>query len=411
MDRKILHCDINNCYASIECMLNPYLSDKPIIVGGSESDRHGIVLAKNENAKEFGIKTGEPIVSAKTKCKNLIIVSPHYNQYIKYSNMCKDIYYKYTNQVESFGIDEAWLDCSGSTSLFGDESTIAYLIKEEIKQKIGITISVGVSFNKIFAKLGSDMNKPDGLTIIRKDNFREKIWCKNVSALLGVGPSTANKLYSYGINTIGDLANTNVDFIKSLLGKNGLKLHSYANGNDTSIVYDRLYTPSPKSIGRGYTFQKDLHSLDEIYLGTYEIVYMMTNDLKSKGLKTNKIDISIRMPNLTWIQFSKNLDNPTNSPSIIADAAFSTIKNKFDISKKIRALSIRATQLKDKIDYYQITIDDYINDKHKITIADDLMYKLNNKFGKSTIKKCSNLINSYICKDIPENIKLPYYHL
>ncbi len=211
--RKILHCDANNFYASIECMLDPTLKDKYVAVSGNPDKRHGIILAKNQKAKECGVKTGDVIWEAKRKCPNLVLVPPQFDKYVYYSNKIFDIYCQYTDRVEPFGIDECWLDVTGSMRLFKSATAIADELRERIKKEIGITISVGVSFNKIFAKLGSDMKKPDATTLISPDNFKSKVWPLDVSDLLMIGRKTEAKLKGLGINTIGDLANTNVDVL------------------------------------------------------------------------------------------------------------------------------------------------------------------------------------------------------
>mgnify|MGYP003419067824 CR=1 FL=1 len=247
MLRSILHCDMNNFYASVECMLDPALKKYPIAVCGSVEERHGIVLAKNYKAKAFDVKTGDAVWQAKQKCKDLVVVPPHYEEYIKYSKLARSVYERYTDQVEPYGMDECWLDISGTESLFGSPEKVANEIRETMKFELGLTISVGVSFNKIFAKLGSDMKKPDAVTVIPKDTFREKIWGLPAADLLGVGRATQRVLDSYCIRTIGDLANTDPEFLRRRLGKNGVVLWNYANGNDLSSSNRRaiFIGPSP----------------------------------------------------------------------------------------------------------------------------------------------------------------------
>lgn len=205
MQRVILHCDMNNFYASVECMLNPELKNKPVAVCGSVEERHGIVLAKNYAAKAFGVSTGEAIWQAKQKCQDLVIVEPHYEQYMKFSKLAREIYGRYTDQIEPYGMDECWLDVTGSGCM-GTGFEIADEIRRTVKFELGLTISAGVSFNKIFAKLGSDMKKPDAITCIEADSFQEKIWCLPASDLLGVGRATEKVLSGYGIHTIAGVS-------------------------------------------------------------------------------------------------------------------------------------------------------------------------------------------------------------
>ena len=204
--RSILHCDLNNFYVSVACRDNPELRGKAVAVGGSTAERHGIILAKSEEAKKIGIQTGEPLWQARQKCPTLIIVPPEFKRYTYFSQEVRRIYERYTDLVEPFGIDECWLDVTGSHRLFGDGKTIADRLRSEIKNELGLTISVGVSFNKIFAKLGSDLKKPDATNIIPKESFRDVVWPMEVEALLGVGRATSKKLHSLAVFTVGDLA-------------------------------------------------------------------------------------------------------------------------------------------------------------------------------------------------------------
>jgi len=260
MGRTILHCDMNNFYASVECMLNMKLKDKPVAVGGDVENRHGIILAKNYHAKKYGIQTGEALWQAQQKCRDLIIVPPHYEEYLKYSKLAREIYAQYTDQIEPYGMDECWLDVSGSRNISGSGEEIANKLRKQMYFELGLTISVGVSFNKIFAKLGSDMKKPDATTVIPEDTFREKIWHLPASDMLGVGRATEKVLNSYCINTIGDLAHAPRELLKRRLGKCGEMIIDYANGLDHSRVAPFDYELPIKSVGHGITTKEDLES-------------------------------------------------------------------------------------------------------------------------------------------------------
>lgn len=253
MPRNVLHCDMNNYYASVECLLDPHLKKFPIAVCGSVEERHGIVLAKNYKAKDYGVQTGDAVWIAKQKCSGLVIVSPHYDEYIKYSKLARSIYGRYTDQVEPYGMDECWLDVSGTEAIRGSARKIADEMREVIKFELGLTISVGVSYNKVFAKLGSDMKKPDAVTEIAQESFRDVIWNLPASDLLGVGRATKKVLDSYFIRTIGDLAKTEPDFLKRRFGKNGITLWRFANGLDNSPVMKQDFVAPIKSVGHGIT--------------------------------------------------------------------------------------------------------------------------------------------------------------
>lgn len=249
MARTILHSDLNAYFASVEMMLHPELQGHAVAVCGSVEDRHGIVLTKSQMAKEAGVKTGMAIWQAKQQCPKLIVVHPHYDQYLKYSEAVHEIYNQYTDLIEPFGIDECFLDMTGSTHLFGDGKTIADELRRIIKSELGLTVSVGVSFNKIFAKLGSDMKKPDGTTVITEDNFKNVVWPLPASDLLFVGRATTKRLYNHGISTIGGIAQADPERLRSWFGINGIRLWQFANGYDKSRVCNYGYELAAKSVG------------------------------------------------------------------------------------------------------------------------------------------------------------------
>lgn len=230
LSRTILHSDCNAFYASVECLINPRLQSYCVAVCGDVQARHGIILAKNQNAKEFGVKTGEPIWMAKKKCPQLVTVQADFARYLEFAKRVREIYLEYTDRVEPFGLDEAWLDVTGSARLFGSGKAIAEEIRRRVREEIGITVSIGVSFNKIFAKLGSDYQKPDAVTVISRDNFREIVWPLPSGELLYVGPATKKKLAAMGIYTIGDVARCRQELLRGNLGKWGDWLYTFANG-------------------------------------------------------------------------------------------------------------------------------------------------------------------------------------
>lgn len=326
MQRVILHCDMNNFYAYVECMLNPELKNKPVAVCGSVEERHGIVLAKNYVAKAFGVSTGEAIWQAKQKCQDLVIVEPHYEQYMKFSKLAREIYGRYTDQIEPYGMDECWLDVTGSGCM-GTGFEIADEIRRTVKFELGLTISAGVSFNKIFAKLGSDMKKPDAITCIEADTFREKIWCLPASDLLGVGRATEKVLSGYGIHTIGELAATSDDFLKFRLGKNGLAIKKYANGLDDSPVMRSDYVSPVKSIGHGITTMQDLENNAEVWYIMLELVQEIGTKLRTHKKKAGGIAISIRNNELYTKEWQCRISIPTQSPTYLAKTAFALYKD------------------------------------------------------------------------------------
>ena len=263
-ERCILHSDLNNFYASVECLRRPELKDKPIAVCGSFEDRHGVVLAKNMPAKAMGVKTGEVFWQARKKCPELVSVPADFPAYVAVSRRVREIYARYTDRIEPFGIDECWLDVTESGFLFGSGREIADRIREEVKREIGVTVSVGVSWNKIFAKLASDMKKPDAVTEITRRNFRETAWRLPVSDLLYVGKATAKKLSYMGISTIGDLARADEDALTRELGKWGKVLQIYACGDDDSPVAAEDSRREIKSVGNSLTSYRDLTTEEDV---------------------------------------------------------------------------------------------------------------------------------------------------
>lgn len=392
MERVILHSDLNNFYASVECLLNPQYKDKPIAVSGNPEKRHGIVLAKNMLAKECGVKTGEALWEAKLKCPDIIFLPPHYSQYIEISKAVRDIYYEYTSQIESFGIDECWLDVTDSLKLFKDGSSIAQEIRSRVKKEIGVTVSIGVSFNKIFAKLGSDLKKPDAVTIIDKSNFREFVWGLNIGELLYAGRSTVRRLKTLNINTIGDLALADCNVIANHLGKNGIMLQQYARGMDESIVSEYLNKREIKSIGNGTTMPYDLSEINDVKVILMLLSESVSARLREKKLFTSCIHLDIKRANLTTFSRQITLPYLTNSTKTIFNYALKIFNENTDMSFSIRSLSVRACKLSKK-ETSQLT---FLNNT-KITknekalgIMED---KIRDKYGWASLQKGIMLTN------------------
>lgn len=390
MERAILHCDMNNFYASVECMLNPSIKDKPVAVCGSEADRHGIVLAKNYHAKDYGVMTGDAIWQAKKKCPDLIVIdTPHFDEYSKYSKLARNLYREYTDLVEPMGLDECWLDVTKSTLLFGKPEIIADKLREKVKCKFGLTISVGVSFNKTFSKLGSDLKKPDATTIITKENFKTVVWPLPVSCLLGVGRKTNEKLKEKFIYTIGDLANTKSDRLERMLGKNGFALYEAANGleNDEVQRYEEL--DEVKSISHGITTVKDLSNNDEVWKVMLELAQEIGLKLRTKQLRARGVSVSIRDEKLYWEQYQVKLKSSEQSAINIAKHAFELFKSKYDWERKVRNVTIGVMYLSSEDKPEQITIFDAIGQKDKVEKAERVMEELNLRYGSEVVKNAT----------------------
>ncbi len=388
-ERVILHCDLNNFFASVSLLFNPTLRSVPVAVCGDKEQRHGIVLAKNEAAKRCGVKTAEAIFEAKAKCPELVILPPMMDKYKEYSEKAHRIYEEYTDMIEPFGIDECWLDVTGSRLLFGSGEEIADKIRREIKQKLGITVSVGVSFNKVFAKLGSDMKKPDGITVISRENFREKIWRLPISDLLFVGRKTTDRLRSCGICTIGDAALCSDEMLERLLGKNGLELKRYALGEDNSPVSRQHEKATPKSIGRSVTRQQDFKTPDEIWGMFLSLAREISDSLREQGLYAGGVQVHIRNAALSVKEFSRSYPDSVNGAKIIAERGMELLNEHFGFTEPLRSVGLRAINLRG----YQTAIqEDIFGDSEKRETEEKIessIYELRKKFGSTSITRAA----------------------
>lgn len=407
MERVILHADMNNCYASIETKLNPKLKGVPLAVCGRREDRHGIVLAKSQEAKVLGVKTGEVIWEVQLKCPDLLIVPPNYDEYLKHSRWARDIYYDYSNQVEPYGIDECWLDVSGSLHLFGKGRDIAEEIRSRIKKELGITVSIGVSFNKIFAKLGSDMKKPDAVTEIAREDFKEKIWNLPVEELLGVGKASKKKLNRLMIFTIGDLARGDPDLIRMKLGINGVYLWNYGNGRDYSSVTDRDYRDPVKSVGRGITTTEDLENNLEVYRVFRELSFGVSKALRSYGYLAGGIQISVKNNNLLSKQYQRQISYPSLSSTILAEEAYDLFLEKYSWESPIRALTIRAINLIGEKNGSQLSFYEDYSKLIKREKVDDAFFKIRERFGDYSISYAGLMGDIKMPKERNEIVTLP----
>ena len=386
-DRIILHCDFNNFFASVTLLSNPTLYDMPVAVCGSVEARHGIVLAKNEIAKKHGVKTAEAIWEAKQKCPDLVTLPPDYKKYHEYSRAAHKIYARYTDLIEPFGIDECWLDVTGSTLLFGSGEQIAEQIRLDIKRELGLTVSVGVSFNKIFAKLGSDMKSPDAVTVINRENFKQKIWCLPVRDLLFVGKKTAEKLNQNGIFTVEDITKCDDEMLSRLLGKAGGQLKKYALGNDDSPVTPQRDDDIPKSIGRTITPPKDITTRDEVWKIYISIAEEISEILHSKNLYASTIQVHTRDSNLKTKEFAHTLSSPLNTSILLAREALKIFEGNYNWGLPLRSVGFRVTNLKhDNVAFQQDLFGDTILDE-KQEIIESSILNVRKKFGTDSLKR------------------------
>ncbi len=391
MERIILHSDLNNFYATVECKKDPKLFDIPMAVCGDQEKRHGIVLAKNERAKAYGVSTGEAIWEAKKKCPTLQIIAPHHEEYSAYSRAVREIYTRYTDRVEPFGSDECWLDVTGSMRMFGSGEEIADSIRECVKREVGLTVSVGVSFNKIFAKLASDLKKPDAVTVLTQENYKEKIWNLPASELLGVGRKTYVKLMSCGIYTIGQVARCPAELLRRMLGKCGNDLWVAANGLDVSEVSVVREEGPDKSCGHGTTMPVDLVTGEEVQ----RVILYLAQDVGHRLMLGKKralgVSISVRDARLVTKQWQSRLALSTDSSTVLAREAYALFKANYLWQEPIRSVTVRAIDLISAEAEEQMSLFSETDSFLRTETLDRTVDTIRGRFGRSAICHASLL--------------------
>ena len=407
MKRVILHCDLNNFYASVECLYDPEIRDKPVAVCGSQSTRHGIVLAKNGIAKSFGVKAGDAVWEARSKCPGLEVVRPNYMQYLRFSVLARKIYENYTNLVEAFGIDENWLDVTESTKLFGSGKRIADEIRERIKFELGVTASVGVSYNKVFAKMGSDMKKPDATTEITEEDYREKVWPLPVQDLIYVGPSTCRKLHNIGVCTIGELANLPLKFLMKQFGQWGETLWLFANGYDETPVTRLDFQPAVKGVGNSLTTPRDLRNNEDVLILIYVLADSVAERLRRHNLKGRTVQIYVRSSDLASIERQGQLSQYTYVSSEIAEKAYEIFLDSWDWSKTIRTFGVRVTGIVTADTCMQLSLFD--SERHnRRELLEKSIDGIRSRFGHYAVQRalliCSGGLNA---NPVEENVIHP----
>ena len=387
MDRVILHSDINNCFASIELLYRPELRGRPVAVCGEAEERHGIVLSKDELAKKAGVKTGEAIWQARQKCPELVTVEPHFDRYIKYSRIIREIYSCYTDMCEPFGIDESWLDIT-SCYACRDGAAAAREINRRVREETGLTVSVGLSWNKVLAKLGSDYKKPDAVTVIDREHFRDMVWPLPASDLLMVGRSTSARLARMGISTIGDIARTDADIMGAAFGKGGYMLHAFANGMDTSPVRRADDVPEAKSIGNSTTTARDITSDREARLVLLTLCESVGARLREAGFLCRTVEVSVRRADdLDWRSHRMRLRYPTDLTDELLSAALSLYLECRAPGEIFRSAGVRATELirsdaPEQMDMFC----NYVN-RDKLRRIDRAVDSIRDKYGFDSVRR------------------------
>ena len=403
----ILHSDLNCFYASVEMNEKPELKGKKVAVCGSTENRHGIVLTASYPAKRSGVKTGMANWQAKQACPGLIMVPPHYELYLKYSKIVRRIYRRYSETIEPFGMDESWIELPFTNDIEGIGYKTAEKIRHAVEDETGLTVSIGVSFSKIFAKLGSDMKKPNAVTVIARKDYREKVWPLPVSELLYVGPATTRRLALINCRTIGDLANADPDLIQTKLGKNGLTLYRFANGTDGANVMPCEYVPPVKSVGHGVTCVHDLESNYEVWLVLLALAQDVGHRLRTHEIQAKAVQVSVRDNELGWQQWQTPLSYPSQSPFEIACAGFELFKTKYQWEKSIRALTIRGINPDREDTPVQLDVFNDYQHRAKQKALDDAIDSIRGRFGERSIFNACLMADVGMAKDRCETVPLP----
>ena len=389
MNRVILHCDLNSFYASVELLSHPELKELPVAVCGDPSSRKGIILAKNEPAKRYGVKTAETIWQARQKCPELVLLPPHHDRYRTFSHLVNEIYGSYSDLVEPFGIDESWLDITGSMHLFGgNPGEIADGIRRRVRDELGLTLSVGVSFNKVFAKLGSDYKKPDATTVISPENWQEMVWPLPVGSLLFAGPAAQRTLGQYGLHTIGQLAGADSALPQELLGKLGYQLWRYANGRDDAPVRPQHIREPVKSVGNSSTFPENLTTREAVRRGTALLCDSVATRLRQQGLYCRCLQVGLRDPAFHNISRQKHLPHSTHLMRELLDAAMSLIDQIWRPPSPVRLINVTALDLTDQWETFEqedLFIPSQARQDQRLEKLEQTMDSIRRRFGGSAI--------------------------
>lgn len=408
MERTILHCDLNNFYASVEQKAHPEYDGMPLAVCGNPEVRHGIVLAKNMLAKAAGVATGEAIWISRKKCPGIVFVPPHYDEYVRYSNEVFGIYTEFTDRVESFGLDECWLDVTGSLRLFGcDGKTLADRIRETVKARTGLTISVGVSFTKVLAKLGSDLKKPDATVVLDREHYMDKIGSLPPSDLIMIGKSTAKKLENLGIRTIRALAEADRTVLRERFGIVADKISDAARGIENEEV--RLYYDKrvPKSVSNGTTTPRDMTTEEDFSIVVYALAELVAMRLRRFGMSAQGVGLSVReAATLHHKSVQTVLSTPTCNASDIAQNAIALLPKIHAFPAPLRAVTVAATRLTDG-NVTQMSLFDAEKDEREERLEKSID-SIRNKYGYKSVKRGLMLKNDLANNLHEEDDFLPF---
>ena len=386
--RVILHCDCNNFYASVELLKFPELRNLPVAVAGDPECRHGIILAKNMAAKKYGVQTAETIWQATRKCPGLVLLPPHHDEYEAMSQRVNAIYCSVTDQVEPFSVDESWLDVTGSRNLFGDGKTIADELRRRVREELGITISVGVSDNRYWAKLGSDYKKPDATTVITRDNVADILHPLPIREMLFVGRAAEDALRRHAITTIGQLAALPQNVLAKWLGKHGEGLYDMVHGVDHTPIRRWGEGDPVKSVGNGMTYPHDLVGEDAWKAGLMPLCDSVGSRLRAQGLKCRTVTVQIKDSQFRVISRQKTLPAPTNLTKVLFREALGILRQCWQQDVPIRLLTVTASTLcrEDEEQPVQLSLfEEDLHDDPRQARIEQAVDEVRKKFGKQII--------------------------
>lgn len=386
-DRVILYSDLNNFFASVETLLHPEYRGKPLIVCGDPKERRGVVFAKNEEAKKYGIRTAETVASALKKCPQVLRAETHFGEYKKYSRKVREIYGRFTDLVEACSIDECALDMTASVAVFGSGEEIAEKIRRAVKEELGLTVSVGVSFNKVFAKIASDMKKPDAVTVVSRENYKQKLWSLPVGAMLFVGKATEETLVRKGIRTIGDLAAADPEMLARLFGKRGRLLGAYARGEDDEPVRGEDERENLKSVGNSMTLPADVTDRAEIKRLLYVLAESVAARLRDADVgKADTVHVVVRNERMEVITFQKKVP-PTALCGEIAEAAFDLFCRHCPPGTRAHMLGITVSGFDYHVEQLALGEETGGRNYEKKERAEKAVAKLREKYGYATVQR------------------------
>ncbi|MBQ1289397.1 MAG: DNA polymerase IV [Erysipelotrichaceae bacterium] len=397
MKRTIVHADLNHCYAQIEEMKFPALRDVPMAVGGHEESRHGIILAKNDKAKAYGIKTAETLRDAYKKCPELLIIHPNYGDYMYYTEKVKDIYREYSDRVESFGLDEAWIDLTHTVSLFGDPIKTAKIMQERVYSELGLSVSMGISFNKVFAKLGSDLDKRKGFTVISEDNYLEMTEDLSVDSLIFIGGATTKKLAELGITTIGELRRADPVILQRRFGKNGPLIWHYACGHENSPVKRSGETRERKSISHGITAVRDLQNAEDLHMILIVLCEAIAAKLRQEKLEGQVVSLFLRDNELYACSVQKKMSHPTDLAEEIVKNCELLMKQKYPErrfpEKPLRTVSVAVSNLRSKNELFLCDLLGVEKERKREETLESTMEAIRDHYGPEKVCRLAILMD------------------